>query len=379
MNLFDHKFIILGTYGANVLGQIRSLGEKGIKPIVVLVYKNTFRIDKSKFISRLYDVDTIEEGMNLILSRYGNESSKPFLYTDRDDVMGLFDSKYDILKDKFYIWNAGKQGRLNVYLSKSAQLELAEKCGMRIPKTEVVEVGNLPQKLSYPIFTKSIDSLNPYWKGNSYICYNEDDLMNAYSKMEVKKIMLQEYITKQDENPIEGISLNGGEVVKLFVKSINYRLTKDSFGIYRHLVKFDDTALESKIKEYIREIHYTGVFEIEFIIDKNGYAYFLETNFRITQYNWGYTLFGVNFPYIYAKSVLDGRIAEEDMKYSNKMPFNVMSEFEDFKYSVLKRKVTIFKWIKDVYRVDAFSFYYGKDKKPFYYTVISKCLNIFRH
>ena len=52
MDLNNHKFILLASYTANTLGQIRSLGEKGIKPIAVLVHKNTFKIDKSKYISK---------------------------------------------------------------------------------------------------------------------------------------------------------------------------------------------------------------------------------------------------------------------------------------------------------------------------------------
>ena len=61
MDLNNHKFILLASYTANALGQIRSLGEKGIKPIAVLVHKNTFRIDKSKYISKLYNVENINE------------------------------------------------------------------------------------------------------------------------------------------------------------------------------------------------------------------------------------------------------------------------------------------------------------------------------
>ena len=66
MGIKDHKFIILGSYSANVLGQIRGLGEKGIMPIGVLVHKNTYRIDKSKYLSKVFSVNTIEEGLDLI-------------------------------------------------------------------------------------------------------------------------------------------------------------------------------------------------------------------------------------------------------------------------------------------------------------------------
>ena len=44
----ENKFIIIGSYAPNTLGQIRSLGELGISPIAILLNKNTFRIDKSR-------------------------------------------------------------------------------------------------------------------------------------------------------------------------------------------------------------------------------------------------------------------------------------------------------------------------------------------
>ena len=376
MNITSHKFIILGSYTANVLGQVRSLGERGIRPYGVLIHKNTFRIDKSKYWAKIFPANTIEEGLAIVLSEFGNETVKPFLYTDRDDVMGLLDRKYDILKNKFYLWNAGEQGRLNKYLNKVEQLRLAEECGMRIPQTEVVKVGEMPKRIQFPIFTKAKDSLNPYWKGNAFICNNEDELKRAYGMMDIEEILLQEYIRKKDERPIEGISLNGGQDIRLLVKSINYRLTKDSYGIFRHLEPFCDDELEKKVKKFIQTINYTGVFEIEFIIDQNGVPYFLETNFRVTQYNYGYTKFGVNFPVLFAKSIIKGEIDTDEIKYSDIRPFNVMSELEDLRISCLHGDVSIWRWIKDVKHTNCFSFYAPNDKRPFFWTLWAKAINV---
>ena len=163
----------------------------------------------------------------------------------------------------------------------------------------------------------------------------------------------------------------------MLIESINYRFTKDSFGIYRHLKPFNNKELENKIKEYIQTIHYTGIFEIEFIIDKQGKYYFLETNFRITQYNSAYTEFGVNFPYLYAKSTLANRLTLEDINFSTKHPFNVMSEFEDFRISVLGKQISLWQWLKNIKQTDAFLFYNKKDKAPFYYTIWEKIKNAF--
>lgn len=378
-NITDHIFIIFGTYAANTLGQIRSLGEKGIFPTAVLVNKNSFRIDKSRYLKEVYDVDNIYDGLNFIIKKYGNEAHKPFLYTDNDEIIGLLNRRYNELNNLFYFWNAGKDGRLNKYLNKKEQLLLAEKCGFNIPKTEIVKVGDFPQTLTYPIFTKAIDSLSKWWKGQSFICNDKDDLKNAFQLIkDVPQIVLQEYIDKQNEIPYEGISINGGEEIKVLVKSVNYRFTKDSFGIYRHLEPFNNPELETKVKKFIQHIGYSGPFEIEFIIDKQGIPYFLETNFRITQYNSAYTMFGVNFPFIYAISILRGQLALEEIKYNSIRPFNVMSEFEDFRLSCLHGNVTLWQWFKDVKGTRCFQYYDKSDKAPFYYTILAKATEMIR-
>lgn len=377
MNIQDHKFILLASYTGNTLGQIRSLGEKGINPIVVLVHKNTFRIDKSKYISKLYDVNDIEEGLNLIIEKYGNEPNTPFLFTDRDDVMGLLDRRYNELINKFFFWNAGEQGNLNRYLNKSEQIKLAEECGFKVPKTEVIKLGELPHSLQYPVFTKAIDSLNEWWKGCASICNNEEELKNFYKKLEVDHLILQEYIDKEDETPIEGISINGGKEIILFGQTQNYRMTADSFGTFRHIETFDDKETETCIQKFIQCINYTGAFEIELIIDKNGNAHFLEANFRIAQQNYGYTVFGANIPYIYAKSIIIGKIAKDEIHYTNKRPFRMMYELEDFKLSVLSKKISLWQWLKDIKHTDVFLFYNKEDKAPFYFTILDKIRNAF--
>jgi len=368
----DHKFIILGSYSANVLGQIRGLGERGIKPIGVLVHKNTFRIDKSKYLAKVHSVNTITEGLDLVLRVYGHENHKPFLYTDMDSAMALFDERFDELNDKFYVWNAGGNGKLRMLLNKYEQFKLAQECGIKIPKTEYVRVGELPKTLNYPIFTKAVDSLNPYWKGNAYICHTEEELKQAYEKMDMEYILLQEYIVKKDELPIEGISLRGGDEIVLLGRTVYYRLQEDSFGTYRYVEPFSNPELELKIKQLIKRFQYTGAFEIEFLINQDGTECYLETNFRIAQQNYAYVMLGANIPYLYAIFTLSGHIVEEEIQYVEKRKINIMHEFEDFKICVLNKKTSLLRWIKDVHSADCFSFYNKWDKLPFFYTLLEK-------
>ena len=72
MNIRDHKHIVFGVEHYNPLGVVRSLGEAGINPIVI-VLKSTLRItSKSKYISQLHMDETIEEGYKILLEHYSH-------------------------------------------------------------------------------------------------------------------------------------------------------------------------------------------------------------------------------------------------------------------------------------------------------------------
>ena len=85
-------------------------------------------------------------------------------------------------------------------------------------------------------------------------------------------------------------------------------------------------------------------------------------------------MFGVNFPYIYAKSYLTDKLSLEDIIFTDKRPFNVMSEFEDFRISCLHGNVSFLQWLKDVRETDCFQYYDKHDKAPFYYTLWAKLM-----
>ncbi len=58
--LKDRKFIVFCVEHYNPLGIIRSLGEKGIYPIVIILNDNVKIASKSRYIFKLHSVDTIE-------------------------------------------------------------------------------------------------------------------------------------------------------------------------------------------------------------------------------------------------------------------------------------------------------------------------------
>ena len=366
MDLAKHKFIILGSDHSNTLGQIRCLGEMGIRPIVIITEKRPYIINKSKYIGEYHIVDTIYDGPKYVLEHYSNEEYPPFIYTDRDDIMCAIDDYYDELKGKFIFWNAGQKGRIRQLINKEVQIALAKECGLNVIPTEHVKRGGMPKELQYPIFTKATNSLNPYWKANAFICNSAEELKTAYSRMGIEEVLLQKYIRKKDEMPIEGISIDGGREVKLLVKKSSLRFADNGFGIYSKLSIFQDDDLENKVINFMRKARYTGIFEIEFIIDEGGIAYFMEVNFRNTMFNHACADYGFNILYLFAISALSNHIDLNDITPLNNKEHTVMYEFDDLKLSVIQGKLPLWRWIKEFISTNSFLYIDKHDMAPFW-------------
>lgn len=371
--VFEHKHIVFCEDHYNPLGIIRSLGEANISPIVILCGKNHHLIENSKYIGELHCCNNLEEGLAYIVNTYGNEYKKPFIYHGADDISLMLDEHYLELRDKFFFMNGG--GNLKKYLQKYDMNQLSRECGISVPNEELLPVGVLPTNLKYPLFTKAATSSNHgAWKDQAFICKDSDELKQAYAKIKVDNILVQEYIEKENELCIDGISINEGELIYMPYACHYYRFTNDSYGNYMYFFPFNDTELIQKINQLIKKVKYSGIFCIEFIIDKNNKHYFLEVNFRNSGWSYAFTSGGFNLPLRWAMSTLDNNIYISDFIPLNQ--FNVKEEISDFREFVLKRKeVSLFKWLRENRKCKCLLVYNKHDKKPFYSMLNMRLLN----
>lgn len=362
--VFQHKHICLVEDHYNPLGIVRSLGEVGIKPIVILCSQKPYLVNKSKYVGELHQFSTIEDGLQFIIKKYGNEKLKPFIYNGSDNVTLLLDKNYLLLKDKFYFTHG--HGGIEKYLQKYDITKTAEKFGLNIPKEELLNVGEIPSTLNYPVFTKATTSSNGgTWKDQAFICHNEDELKKAYSKIKSSKILVQEYIEKKNELCIDGISINGGEQVYMPYACHYYRFKEDSYGNYMYFFPFSDSELIEKIKSVIKAAQFTGIFCIEFLVDQKNDNYFLEVNFRNSGWSYAFTYGGFNLPVRWAISTIENNLYLNDFKPLQH--FNAMAEFSDFRDFVLKKKTLSFKqWLTEFRNCECCFIHNKKDMAPFY-------------
>ena len=123
------------------------------------------------------------------------------------------------------------------------------------------------------------------------------------------------------------------------------------------------TELNQKVVDacrlLIKEIGYQGLWGIECIKQGDEY-FFLELNMRNDATTYAMKVAGVNLPYIYQQMV--GGRANELTNDSVRI-INSMVEFNDFNF-VLKRKVNLFRWIREYKGAECKYFHSGADSKP---------------
>lgn len=360
--VYKHKHICLVGDHYNPLAIIRSLGEEGIKPIVLLCSEHPHLIQYSKYIGKIHFFKTNEEGFSYLLAHYANETLKPFIYTGSDDIALLIDKNYDRLKEHFYFANA--KGNLEKYQNKFEITSLAKECGVGIPNEEMLPVGTFPTTLKYPVFTKAITSAGGgIWKDQAFICKDRVELKDAYNKIRAKNILVQEYIEKKNELCIDGISINGGEQIFMPYGCEYYRFIPGNYGNYMKFTPFTDEDLTERIKNIIKGAQYTGIFCIEFMVGKDDKLYFLEVNFRHSGWGYAFTYGGFNLPFRWAVSIIDNLIYLDNFFPLEK--FNVMSEIADFNDCMSYHRTGFWKWFSDFYKCDCKLIYNKKDNKPF--------------
>ena len=92
-----HLCIVFALEHYNPLNMIRAFGENGINPIYISIKRRYEVAIFSKYISKLHQVDSVEEGFKLLLDEYGNfdSSHKPYIVFSDDKSVGYFDLHYD--------------------------------------------------------------------------------------------------------------------------------------------------------------------------------------------------------------------------------------------------------------------------------------------
>lgn len=364
--LGNREVIVFAIEHYNPLDMIRSLGVEGIFPIYIAEKGKSIMSSMSKYIKKTYSVDTVDEGFEVLMS-YGStdEKLKPIVLTADDRTQAYLDERYDEIKDRFILFNAKTQGNIVKYMNKFEILRLAKKHGLKTLESRVVENGELPDDLIYPIITKSISPVVGGWKSDVHICNDAGELKDAFSKIASPKVLLQRFIEKKNEYCVDGLAVDHGEVVyNTIASTYNYNI-KGYYSPYMTVRPFANVAIQKALEGMMKEIGFEGIFSAEFLIDHNDEYYFSEINFRNSTWSYASTKCGNNLIYLWCKAMIEGSNCLENAKHDFE-PFTAMVEPIDYQKRVVEGGMPLDAWVIELLACKCLYYFDKEDMEPFF-------------
>ena len=140
---------------------------------------------------------------------------------------------------------------------------------------------------------------------------------------------------------------------------------KGYYSPYHSVDNFKDQFLYDALSKMLEQIGFEGIFEIEFLVDKDDTLYFSEINFRNSTWSYAATCAGMNLPVLWAESMLSGKIPE-DAYQEIPESFNAMVEPIDYQKRVIERNYSIEEWYEDFKNAKCKYYFNEKDLKPFF-------------
>lgn len=359
------EVIIITIEFHNGLSIIESLGQKGILTNVIDVTDEPKPYMLcSKFVKQGWKCKTNEDAISILLNDFKGDGEKALLVSCSDDATAMLDKHYDELKDRFILPLTSFHGHQEEIMSKQYMTTLAQKIGMNIPETWLLEKDqDIPKDIIYPCITKAISSVVGTKIDNIRVCNNYEELKSfVNSSGHSATLQVQRFIDKAFEFQFLGCSFNdGNEIVisgRTHIDRPNGR--ENTFFLRFDKVEKKLIPLENKVREFISATRYNGPFSVEFLRDKNGKDYFTEMNFRNDGNAYCQTCAGINVPYIMYLYYSGGDYKTE-LEKSEIHSIYMVPEFEYLQFK-LKGEFGWKEWFQNMKKANCYNTFFRNDK-----------------
>jgi predicted ATP-grasp superfamily ATP-dependent carboligase len=378
MQRIKNKAIVL-ELGVNGLGVTRSLAVQGIEVIGVYTVDGLGVYSKYctpiKFPPIEYEIKFLAE----LLRRCEFEPVPPVLFPTSDKYVRFISNYRDIL-NKVALFNIPDQKLLKTILSKKGVQELAQEHQVNSPNTYQLicqeELESLLQQIKFPCVFKPTDHRLVLLNGlKCYVFNKERDLVNFVktTEHELSLGVFQELVFSGDEY---SFSCSGYLNQQFQMQSIfcakKLRQYPPDFGIMCYGESTKNKKLLDISEKFLLDIKFKGIFDIDFLQDRNSLEYFLiEINPRPFYYNSFSTSCGVNVVFqMYQDLVMKGcepvlfKGYKEGIRWID-FEFDIGSVFRKYRIG----NIRFLEWIKSLLKVRACSVFDTHDVRPFIVSV----------
>lgn len=354
--------VVIGGGSYNDLGVIRSLGERGLQSVYLTDGEHIIPIKKSKYLlsTVIADLSTdLVSSLRQIAEKY---EKRLVLFPTSDDAALEIDKSYRTLSAFAII--PSTQGGMENYMDKGVQASIAHQAGFIVPNSKAfdLESETVPfNDIHLPCIVKPLLSVKGS-KAHITICRTTEELsecIRLFNDNHEYLILIQDFIEQRDQKEIciTGVSLPNHEMV--FGGIIEkYRTIGNGSTTFGKVHVEVDHQIEERVRELLKRIPYTGIFDIECFISPKKNLTFIESNLRNGAYGYAVSRAGINLPwlfYTYYAGIQATTGKTCDVVF--------MEERSDFLH-VTHKDISLIKWIRDILHTDVFLFSNRKDIGP---------------
>ena len=366
-----YKAIILGDSFNNTLGLIRSLGEQKIPLTLILVgEEDKLYVCKSRYLKKdnIFKCQNISDSLP-ILQKIADGTHRQVILCTNDKAAAFIDEHEEQLYQNYITPMSGRH--LKAYMDKECQCKLADECGFDIPQSTIYHrTEKFSTQISYPLLLKPLTSIEGE-KSDIHICYSHNDVKTALqATSHCSDFLVQEYVDKEYEINLIGISTEWGVLIPGGIKKIRHYPTiysPCSFGIYQAINQFN---IDTKpIQRFLTQVGYKGLFSVE-LLHKGTKNYFMEVNFRNDGLAYVVTAAGTNLPAIYMQF--------KGLPQQTKVRSTYMMDLSIDYCHVKDKNISFKEWICDFYKTGCQLNFNKKDMAPTLYYYFNKFRRFFR-
>lgn len=376
MNSISIKGAIIIEGHVQGLSNVRSLGEADIPVYVVDKTKCIARHSKycqKFFISPDYQLD---EFANFLINLAKAEGIKGWVLIPSNDHAVHTISRNKVRLEEYFKVITPDLSIVEKIYDKKQLLLLAEKCGVPAPKTIYFhsEHDHIPNSLPFPVLTKGRYGLSFYKavSKKAFMATNESELKAQLAEIgkayEIDKTFTQELIPFDGTNRTVSFTAfcDQGEI-KTFWMGVKLREHPLRFGTatYAQSVRIKECYDQSI--PLLRALNYTGVCEVEYILDPRDKKYKL---IEINPRTWLWVELAKACGVDYAKLMYDfvnGNEIEYPTNYKIGLNWiNPVSDFVFSFYAILKWRLNVKTYLNSLLQGNVNALKYKGDNKPFY-------------
>lgn len=272
------------------LSNTRSLGEIGVP--VIVVDKTNCIARYSKFCNRFFKCpDFIEDSFAYFLIDLArNENIKDWILIPSNDHAVFTISKHKKDLEEYYKVMTSSIEIINNIYDKSKLLRIAEENNLPIPQTYYIGSPDDPKikDISFPVLIKGKFGLSFYkiFGKKAFFASDRENLQKILDfitfKFDINKIYIQELITSINTNKtISFTAFCDRGVIKTFWMGEKIREHPLQFGTATYAQSVNIKRCHDHAVPLLRALQFTGVCEIEYILDPADNEYkLIEVNAR---------------------------------------------------------------------------------------------------